>query len=250
MFTPIPPPGFAFNFSGLTGSITWRFPILIQTFFIVAIFALAFVLPDTPRWYVARGQFEEAEQVIARLQNKGPQDESVQVLLNQIKSTHLHEVAVAKNTGFWLLLFNPGGNGRDDSVQTRKRWLLACFLQAAQQLGGINALIYYSSTLFSVSIGLDKRHAAVLAGCLNMILILGSSISILLIDRVGRRPLLLTCIPAMAAVFIAQAGLVKQIDDGTASTAVSNAAVSMRECGRPLNSDKRSLDLFSAPTVR
>lgn len=203
----------------------------MQSFFIVAILIIALFIPDSPRWYVARGRHDEAVSVLARLFGRQTQDEDVQLLLHQIQNAHTHEVVAAKNTGFCLLLFNPGGNGRDDAVQTRRRWLLACFIQAAQQLGGINALTYYSSTLFSVSIGLDKRQSAALAGGLNMILILGAAISIALIDRLGRRPLLLSCITTMSMVFIAQAALVFRIEAGAAPSAVSHAAVAMCEHG-------------------
>ncbi len=65
------------------------------------------------------------------------------------KDRNQHERVVAKTGG---RAFNA-----KDRIQTRKRLFLACFIQAAQQLSGINALIYYSGTLFSQSIGLDSK---------------------------------------------------------------------------------------------
>lgn len=221
--------GYAFNFGALSGNITWRCPILLQCFFVVAIYALATTLPDTPRWYLARGCAEEARTVTARLFDCGKDDAKVCKQLSQIEQALRHEAEAAANAGFWIHLLSPGQGGRDDSIRSRRRWLLACFIQAAQQLGGINALIYYSPTLFRVSVALDKRRAALLAGGLNAVLIAGSSISVLLIDRIGRRPLLLSCVGAMSAVFAVQAGLVWRIEKGTAPADVSIAAIAMRE---------------------
>lgn len=60
-----------------------------------------------------------------------------------------------------------------------------------------------------------------------MVLILGAVISIFLVDRLGRRPLLLSCISGMSLVFICQTVFVKRIAEGIASAAVGNAAVAM-----------------------
>lgn len=60
-----------------------------------------------------------------------------------------------------------------------------------------------------------------------MVLILGSLMSIFLVDRVGRRKLLLPCIAAMSFVFVLQTIFVKNIQAGTATTGVKNAAVAM-----------------------
>lgn len=195
----------------------------------MAIYALATTLPDTPRWYLARNCAEEARTVTARLFDCGKDDAKVCEQLSQIEQALRHEAEAAANAGLWIHLLSPGQEGRDDNIRSRRRWLLACFIQAAQQLGGINALIYYSPTLFRVSVALDKRRAALLAGGLNAVLIAGSSISVLLIDRIGRRPLLLSCVGAMSAVFTVLAGLVWRIEEGTAPADVSIAAIAMRE---------------------
>jgi sugar porter (SP) family MFS transporter len=216
---------YGFNYSGLTGAVTWRVPLALQCVFIVAIFLFASILPDTPRWYASQDRKGEALAVLARIRNKSDQDEGVQAEFNDIQETIAHENA-AKKAG-WLSLIKPGKGWSDDNLQTRKRLALACFIQGAQQLGGINALIYYSSTLFSQSLGLDAQPAAIMSGGLNMILILGSIISIFLVDRIGRRPLLLSCISAMSIVFIMQTVFVHKIQNKTASTGVSNAAVAM-----------------------
>ena len=133
------PADYGFNFSGLTGTVTWRFPILMQSFFILGIFLIAAIIPDTPRWYLARGRDDEALAVLARLADKPQDDEWVQDQYSSIKQTIAHENEAAKQSNTFLALLSPGGKGRDDAVRTRRRLLLACFIQAAQQWGGINA---------------------------------------------------------------------------------------------------------------
>ncbi len=197
---------YAFGFSGLTGSKIWRIPVALQCVFIVVLMACTLVIPDTPRWLASKGREAEAIAVLERLHNASIDSPEVQQSFAGIQQAIQHERAAA-NTGWRALVAN-------DNIQTRKRLFLACFIQAAQQLSGINALIYYSGTLFSQSIGLDSKKSALFAGGLNMCLILGSTISIFLIDRVGRRKLLIPCIAGMAAVMCVQTGLVKKTQEG------------------------------------
>lgn len=197
---------YAFSFSGLTGSKIWRIPIALQCVFIAFLMVCTLIIPETPRWLASKGREAEAIAVLERLHNVPLSDPEVQKSFAGIQQAIEHERA-ASNTGWTALIAS-------DRIQTRKRLFLACFIQAAQQLSGINALIYYSGTLFSKSIGLTAHESALLAGGLNMCLILGSTISIFLIDRVGRRKLLIPCIAGMAAVMCAQTGLVKKTQEG------------------------------------
>ncbi|MCO5585460.1 hypothetical protein L7F22_039393 [Adiantum nelumboides] len=221
---------YAFNFGApsLKGdSICWRLPIALQCVFIIFIILCALVIPDTPRWLIKKGRTEEAKEVIARLLNSSTTETKVEKQFAEIKEALEHEQREADRVHGWRGLIAPGGGWSDDSLQTRKRWLLACFIQAAQQLGGINALIYYSSTLFKKSIGLSDKDSALLAGGLNMCLILGSTISIFLIDVVGRKMLLLPCIAGMSAVMVVQTGLVYKTQQPNSSKVYGRAASAM-----------------------
>ncbi|KAJ9475440.1 putative Sugar transporter STL1 (putative) [Pseudozyma hubeiensis] len=210
---------YAFGFSGLVGSKVWRIPLALQCVFIVILMLTTLIIPDTPRWLAKKGRHEEAIAVLERLHNASIDSPEVQQSYAGIQQALEHERAAA-NTGWSALVAN-------DSIQTRKRLFLACFIQAAQQLSGINALIYYSGTLFSKSIGLDNKKSALMAGGLNMCLILGSTISIFLIDRVGRKKLLIPCIAGMSAVMCVQTGLVKVIQEGTTNANYGRAASAM-----------------------
>ncbi|PWN49912.1 putative sugar transporter [Violaceomyces palustris] len=216
---------YGFNFGGVTGNKAWRIPILLQLVFIVVLAITAFIIPDTPRWLLSQGRDADAMAILERLNNAPASTPKVQEAYAGIAQALEHERAATVKG--WKGLFAPGGGWSDDSIQSRKRLLLACFIQAAQQLGGINALIYYSTTLFVQSVGLGLKDASLLSGGVNMCLILGSTISIFLVDRVGRRMLLLPCISGMALVMAVQAGLVYKVEQPNSPAVYGRAASAM-----------------------
>ncbi len=210
---------YAFANSGMTGSAVWRIPIALQCVFIFFLIATTLIIPDTPRWLASKGREAEAIAVLERLHNSSIDSPEVQKSFAGIQQALEYERA-ASNTG-WSALF------ASDNIQTRKRLFLACFIQAAQQLSGINALIYYSGTLFIKSVKLSPHEASLMAGGLNMCLILGSTISYFLIDRVGRKKLLIPCIIGMSLVMCAQTGLVKKTQDDLTAKVYGRAAAAM-----------------------
>ena len=68
----------------------------------------------------------------------------------------------------------------------------------------------YSNTLFS-NVGFSNRLSALMAGFLQLWFFIASFIPWLLIDRIGRRPLLLSGITVMASVMAVQAALIYQV---------------------------------------
>lgn len=58
-----------FGFSYVPGPVSWRFPIAFQLLFLFVLFATVPWLPESPRWLVAHGRVDEAEQIIADLED-------------------------------------------------------------------------------------------------------------------------------------------------------------------------------------
>ncbi|KAF5691669.1 sugar transporter STL1 [Fusarium denticulatum] len=202
--------------SSHTGSYAWRVPVILQCVPILAIMGLLFVIPETPRWLAAHDRPEECLKVLARIQGTSTDDPQVQVLHSVITQTVAYETSIG--AGSWKDLL------KEDSIKSRKRLLLACFLQAAQQLGGINAIIYYSSTLFEKSVGFSAHMSALMSGFLQTWFFVASFIPWVLIDRIGRRPLLLSMISVMAATMAVQAGLIYQVENNTATAHAAGIA--------------------------
>ena len=197
-----------FGFSNISDSYAWRVPVILQCVFLIPMLVILPLIPETPRCLAAHGHSEAAFDVLERLHRRHLPLEDIQALHQTIVKTAAYEAAL--NAGGWRELF------RRDDIRSTRRLLLACFIQAAQQLGGINAIIYYSGTVFQSSIGFGPHDAALLSGYLQTWFFAASFIPWLLIDRVGRRPLLLSMIAVMAAAMAVNAALVYQIQFATA----------------------------------
>lgn len=136
-------------------------------------------IPDSPRWLVARGHVDRARVVLARL--RAP--DAVDSELTEIRRS------CAQQQGHWSELFSPS---------LRPAMLVGVGLAIAQQVTGINTVIYYAPTIFTFA-GLSSASAAILAsvgvGVVNVGL---TVVAMQMIDRIGRRPLLLVSLAGMA----------------------------------------------------
>ncbi|KAJ4326195.1 hypothetical protein N0V94_000141 [Neodidymelliopsis sp. IMI 364377] len=196
-----------YAFSSHTASYAWRIPTILQCIILFAILGLLFLIPETPRWLAAHDRPDECLEVLARI--KGTTDQSdpeVQRLHTVITETVAYENS--RQAGWRDIV-------RSDPIKSRRRFLIACGIQIFQQLGGINAIIYYSGTLFEKSIGFDSHMSSLMSGFLQTWFFVASFIPWFLIDRIGRRPLLLSMISVMAAVMAVQAALIYQVQFNT-----------------------------------
>ncbi|CAF9903886.1 MAG: hypothetical protein GOMPHAMPRED_000597 [Gomphillus americanus] len=205
-----------YGFAGIPDSYAWRVPVVLQCIFIIPIIVLSGILPDTPRWLIGHSRIIEAEEVYSRVQRGRMPAQEIESTFNKMKMLVAAEDEVQVK-GFKAVF-------RNDHLHSRRRLLIACSIQFFQQLGGINGIIYYAGTIFSTSLGFDDHFAALMSGFLFTWFFVASFIPWFLIDRIGRRPLLLYSITLMAAVFAVLSGLVSQIQYQTSIQYACGAA--------------------------
>lgn len=138
-----------------------------------AILGIALIfLPESPRWMILRGKKEKAQKTLDALRA----GENTRAELLEIEQSVQHEKASFSS------LFTPA---------LKPALWVAMGLAFFQQVTGINTIIYYAPTIFQQA-GLSKASHAILAtmsvGVINVIF---TVISLSLIDRLGRRPLLI-----------------------------------------------------------
>ncbi|RDL39103.1 MFS general substrate transporter [Venustampulla echinocandica] len=166
---------------------------------------LMLIMPETPRWLVMVGQPDEARRVLNKVFGAGIEIQGmVDVVLKGIKK-EVKEEGEAKrgrlraqskkekqswftdSKDIWAELLRTGGN--------RRALTIACLLQGLQQLCGFNSLMYFSATIFTILGFSSPTLTSLSVAATNFAL---TCVALVLIDRVGRRRILLWSVPIMA----------------------------------------------------
>jgi MFS transporter, SP family, solute carrier family 2 (myo-inositol transporter), member 13 len=156
-------------------------------------------LPDTPRFLIMHGKLDEAEKVLIKT-HPGVSVEHIRMKIIDLQEEEVEEgFATCRNPlkKWWLTVVEL------HKVPSNFRALfLGCALQAIQQFTGFNSLMYFSSTIFK-AIGFNNSTAVslIVAGT-NFVF---TVVAFFIIDKVGRRKMLLISLPFMIAFLVMNA---------------------------------------------
>ncbi len=157
----------------------WRYMLVLAAVPAVILGIGMLPLPDTPRWLINHNEADKARKVLKRIRGKDDVEGEVKEIQDGLK----------KQQGGRAELFNP---------LVKPALIIGVSLAIFQQVTGINTVIYYAPTIFQFA-GITSASSAILAtvavGVVNVILTI---VAILLLDRVGRRPLLLIGLAGMS----------------------------------------------------
>ncbi|PGH01140.1 hypothetical protein AJ79_08011 [Helicocarpus griseus UAMH5409] len=160
--------------------VAWRFPLAFQIIFAVIIFTSILNLPESPRWLVMQNRSEEALEILEALNEKEREDPAIKAEYAAIVAT-VEEMS----QGTYKSLFQMS------QYREFHRVVLAYVVQMYQQISGINLITYYAPTLYS-QIGLEGNNLPkLLAACNGTEYFMASFIPVWIIEKVGRRPLML-----------------------------------------------------------
>lgn len=151
----------------------WRYMFGLAAIPAVALVIGMWRLPDSPRWLNSKSKMEQATRILQRVRMAADVDA---------------EIADIRAS-----LGKQGKGGIAGLLQPSLRMAMSVGLGMAvfQQITGINTVIYYAPTIFKF-VGITSAGSAILAGAaLTGVMWLFHILSIFLLDRVGRRPLLL-----------------------------------------------------------
>ncbi|MDH3244909.1 MAG: sugar porter family MFS transporter [Saprospiraceae bacterium] len=151
---------------------SWRSMFGSELIFALVFLLLIFMIPESPRWLSMKDRRTQAKAVLERL----VEPEEVEQQLREIDKILKENVAV----------------GVADLMKTglKKPLFLAMFFCFMSEISGITAIVYYGPTILvnaGFSLG-DSLGSFIYFFIINL---LGCSLAILYVDRIGRRPLLL-----------------------------------------------------------
>jgi sugar porter (SP) family MFS transporter len=155
---------------GVAGN--WRWMLGIAAIPGAALLIGMFFVPHSPRWLVEKGRSDDAKDVLRRTR---PQDEVDSELAD------IEDVAARQRETSLRDMFT----GR-----ARSLLIVGLGLAVFQQLVGVNTVIYYSPTILSFT-GLHADAAVTEALTIGVVNVVFTVLAVLLLDRVGRRPLLI-----------------------------------------------------------
>lgn len=170
------------------GDAEWRWKLGIACLPAVGFVVMLFSIPESPRWFARKDRLEEAEAVLRQIGETNPRYE----LEAMVRANREEELAQGHK------LF---------SRQHRLPVFLAISIGLFNQLAGINAILYYLNDIF-LKAGFSKVSSDLQAVAIGLTNLIFTMAAITVIDKFGRRALLLTgsigtaaCLAAVAWVF-------------------------------------------------
>jgi len=168
---------------------SYRIPIAIQfAWALVLAIGLVF-LPESPRYFVKKGRFEEAAKALASVRGQPIDSEYIQDELAEIVANFEYEQSVIPQTSYiggWTNCFS--GSLSDGSSNLR-RSILGIMMQMMQQLTGINFIFYFGNVFFT---SLGTIHNPFLISILTALVnTVCTPVAFWAVDKIGRRSLLI-----------------------------------------------------------
>jgi len=154
------------------GAAEWRWQLGIAAAPAVLFLVTLFGIPQSPRWLVTKNRAEEAMNVLTKLRPMGLAYAELREILESVHPEKL--------------------KGSDPLFQLRylKPIFLAVSVAMFNQLAGVNAILYYLNDIFAMA-GFGKISSDIQAVAIGAMNLLATLLAMVLIDRIGRRMLLL-----------------------------------------------------------
>lgn len=172
------------------GAMEWRWKLGVAAFPAALFFVMLFAIPRSPRWLVKKGRVDEARGVMVQSGDED-YDRELQAIVHSIDAEH--------------------GHG-DEALFSRKYRIpifLAVSIAMFNQLSGINAILYYLNDIFARA-GFSKVSGDLQAVAIGATNLLFTLLAMSIIDRVGRKKLLLIgsvgtaiCLAGVSYIFLA-----------------------------------------------
>jgi SP family sugar:H+ symporter-like MFS transporter len=173
------------------GLTAWRWMFLVATLPALIYGVLVLGVPESPRHLVAKGRLDEARVVLRKVLNmhsEGALESKLSDIEGSLRSEHKPRLSDLRGKAAGLLPVV---------------WV-GILLSVFQQFVGINVIFYYSSTLWH-SVGFSEADSFTITVVTSIVNVLVTLVAIALVDKIGRKPLLVVGSAGMAITLAAMA---------------------------------------------
>jgi len=160
----------------------WRWMFASEALPAGLFFALLFLVPESPRWLTKQGRRDEALEILRRVGGPRRAEEEMAEI----------QEAIAHEGGSFGELLKPG---------IRTAMAIAVVLAILQQVTGINAVMYYAPKIFE-SAEVSASQALLQTVAVQGVNLLFTLVAIWLVDKIGRKPLLLITSASMGTSLV------------------------------------------------
>ena len=186
----------SFGLGHINGVASFRIAWGLQIVPGLCLFLGCFFIPESPRWLAKQGQWEAAEEIVAKIQAHGDRENpDVLIEISEIKDQLLLEES-SKQIGYATLF----------TKKYIQRTFTAIFAQIWQQLTGMNVMMYYIVYIFQMA-GYSGNSNLVASSIQYVINTCVTAPALYFIDKIGRRPLLIGGATMMMAFQFGLAGI-------------------------------------------
>ncbi|CAI0440145.1 unnamed protein product [Linum tenue] len=180
---------------------TWRWMLGVAGLPALIQFMLMWSLPESPRWLYRENHVHEAKEILEKLYPEEEVEREIQALRESVESERAMEESIGKD------MYSKLKGAFTDKV-VRRGLYAGITVQVAQQFVGINTVMYYSPTIVQFAGFASKSVALALSLITSGLNAVGSIISMMVVDKYGRRRLMIismfgiiSCLIVLAIVF-------------------------------------------------
>lgn len=155
------------------GENNWRWMFASQTAPSLLFFLMLLLVPETPRWLIMKGRTQDAANVLKKITPDAPVDKELAEIQQSFHQQQQITLKVLMSKTYRPVLF------------------IGILIAVFQQVTGINSIIYYAPVIFKET-GINSSSSLLQTIIIGVVNVIFTFVAIGLVDKIGRRKLLLT----------------------------------------------------------
>lgn len=160
---------------------SWRWMFLVGFFPAIVLLVGMFFLPETPRWLISKNRWDEGKKVLIGVEDPSLVEQTLADLKEEVEFSSKNSIRAGEILKPWL----------------RPALIITIGIFFFQQFSGVNTIIYYSPIIFEMT-GIVSNTQSILPSILiGTVNVLACFVSVILLDKIGRRKLYLIGISGM-----------------------------------------------------